>query len=82
MDGGEQSGLRSFGHPQQANAAYSGGFEQIDGGSTRVRYDWRVKTTKPWMNLLAPVARPFFKWNHDVIMGWGEEGLRKRLKEI
>jgi len=57
-------------------------FEQIDGGSTRVRYDWRVKTTKPWMNLLAPVARPFFKWNHDVIMGWGEEGLRKRLKEI
>jgi hypothetical protein len=56
-------------------------FEQIDGGSTRVRYDWRVKTTKPWMNLLAPVARPFFKWNHDVIMGWGEEGLRKRLRQ-
>jgi hypothetical protein len=48
-------------------------------GHTRVQYDWRVKTTKPWMNLFAPVARPFFKWNHDVIMGWGEEGLKKRL---
>lgn len=46
---------------------------------TRVQYDWRVKTTKPWMNVFAPGARPFFKWNHDVIMGWGEEGLKKRL---
>lgn len=46
---------------------------------TRVQYDWRVKTTKPWMNLIAPLARPFFKWNHDIIMGWGDEGLRKRL---
>lgn len=46
---------------------------------TRVQYDWRVKTTKPWMNLIAPLARPFFKWNHDIIMGWGENGLKKRL---
>ena len=55
-------------------------FEKLERG-TLVRYDWRVKTTKPWMNLLAPIARPFFRWNHDVIMGWGEEGLRKRLNE-
>ena len=48
---------------------------------TRVQYDWKVKTTKPWMNLVAPLARPFFRWNHDVIMGWGEEGLKKRLTE-
>jgi len=54
-------------------------FEELAPDRTRVRYDWRVKTTKPWMNWLAPVARPFFQWNHDVIMGWGEEGLRKRL---
>src|ERR1044072_950936 len=26
-------------------------------GVTTARYDWRVRTTKPWMNLLAPVAR-------------------------
>ena len=47
------------------------------GGLTRVRYDWNVRTTKLWMNLLAPVARPLFRWNHDVIMGWGLQGLKK-----
>jgi uncharacterized protein YndB with AHSA1/START domain len=46
---------------------------------TEVRYDWRVKTTKTWMNLLAPIARPFFQWNHDVVMGWGGEGLARLL---
>ena len=46
---------------------------------TIVRYDWRVETTKQWMNLLSPIARPLFEWNHDVVMGWGAEGLRKRL---
>jgi uncharacterized protein YndB with AHSA1/START domain len=47
--------------------------------STRVQYDWKVKTTKAWMNLLAPIARPFFRWNHDVIMHWGEVGLNRRV---
>jgi len=51
-------------------------------GKTRVQYDWRVKTTKKWMNVLAPIAKPFFRWNHNVIMGWGEEGLRKRLTDM
>ena len=48
-------------------------------GIATVRYDWKVETTKPWMNLLAPIARPFFSWNHNVVMGWGGEGLAKRL---
>ncbi len=47
--------------------------------TTYVRYDWKVKTTKPWMNLLAPLAKPFFRWNHDTIMNWGGEGLAKKL---
>ena len=47
---------------------------------TRGQYDWRAKTTKPSMNLLAPVARPFFKWNHDIIMGWAEAGLKRKLE--
>ena len=47
--------------------------------TTCVRYDWKVKTTKAWMNLFAPVAKPFFQWNHDAIMNWGGEGLAKRL---
>lgn len=51
--------------------------EAVD--KTRVQYDWRVETTKPWMNLLAPLAKPFFRWNHDIVMGWGEDGLKRRL---
>lgn len=50
------------------------------GGATLVRYDWNVRTTKPWMNLLAPIARPLFRWNHDVIMGWGLKGLQGMVK--
>jgi hypothetical protein len=50
-----------------------------DGTMTIVRYDWRIETTKCWMNYLAPIARPLFQWNHDVVMGWGGEGLAKRL---
>jgi hypothetical protein len=50
-----------------------------EGDVTRVRYDWNVRTTKPWMNLLAPFARPFFKWNHDVVMNWGAEGIARKL---
>ncbi|MBX7054070.1 MAG: SRPBCC family protein [Pyrinomonadaceae bacterium] len=54
-------------------------FESVTSDRTRIQYDWHVKTTKAWMNLLAPVARPFFRWNHDTIMRWGEEGLKSRL---
>jgi hypothetical protein len=50
-----------------------------DGNDTVVRYDWSVETTKRWMNLLSPIARPLFEWNHDVVMGWGAQGLAKRL---
>jgi uncharacterized protein YndB with AHSA1/START domain len=52
-------------------------FEQD--GVTAVIYDWNVRTTAAWMNLFAPVARPFFAWNHDVVMRWGGEGLSKLL---
>lgn len=45
------------------------------GGVTAVTYDWRVRTTKPWMNAIAPVARPVFEWNHDWVMARGGEGL-------
>ncbi|MBK7231251.1 MAG: SRPBCC family protein [Saprospiraceae bacterium] len=48
-------------------------------GMTYLRYDWKVKTTKKWMNVIAPIAKPFFKWNHDVIMEWGHKALAQRL---
>jgi hypothetical protein len=44
-----------------------------------VRYDWQIDTTKRWMNLLTPVARPAFAWNHDVVMRQGGEGLARLL---
>jgi hypothetical protein len=52
-------------------------FEQ--NGVCAVLYEWDVATTKRWMNLLAPLARPVFAYNHDVVMGWGGEGLARRL---
>lgn len=50
-----------------------------NGDQTIVKYDWHVKTTRKWMNIMAPIARPLFKWNHDVVMSWGARGLAARL---
>jgi Polyketide cyclase / dehydrase and lipid transport len=52
-------------------------FEQ--NGITAVVYDWDVTTSKRWRNLIAPLARPVFEYNHDVVMRWGGEGLARRL---
>jgi uncharacterized protein YndB with AHSA1/START domain len=51
-----------------------------ESGVTAVVYDWEVTTTAPWMNLLAPVVRPVFAWNHDVVMRWGGQGLSRLLE--
>jgi hypothetical protein len=48
-------------------------------GVTAVTYEWNVHTTKAWMNLIAPVARQVFEYNHNVVMRWGGEGLARRL---
>ena len=50
-----------------------------ESGVTAVLYEWDVVTTRRWMNLVAPVARPLFEHNHDVVMRWGGEGLARRL---
>jgi uncharacterized protein YndB with AHSA1/START domain len=49
------------------------------GGLTTVLYEWDVRTTRAWMNLLAPLARPVFAWNHDWVMKHGGEGLARLL---
>ena len=49
------------------------------GGVTAVVYEWNVATSKAWMNLLAPVARPVFEWNHDWVMKRGGEGIAQLL---
>jgi uncharacterized protein YndB with AHSA1/START domain len=50
-----------------------------EGQGTYVRYDWLVDVTKPWQVALAPLLRPAFAWNHNVVMGWGYEDLKTRL---
>ena len=50
-------------------------------GVTTVHYTWRVRTTRWWMNLLAPIARPAFRWNHNYVMHNGAVGMAKLLGE-
>src|SRR5262249_32625073 len=52
-------------------------FEQ--NGATAVLYEWNVSTTRQWMNLVAPIARPIFEWNHDWVMARGGEGIARLL---
>jgi uncharacterized protein YndB with AHSA1/START domain len=53
--------------------------EDGDGGGTTVVYVWRVHTTRPWMNMFGPLARPAFVWNHDIVMRQGARGLAAAL---
>jgi len=50
-----------------------------DTGLVTVRYEWHVHTTRAWMNLLGPLARPLFRWNHDALMQAGGIGLTRHL---
>jgi uncharacterized protein YndB with AHSA1/START domain len=52
--------------------------EELD-GITVVRCSWNVNTNKKWMNLLAPLLKPLFNWNHSVAMKWGAEGIAKKV---
>ena len=56
-----------------------GRWRLYDGRGTAVVYEWDVRTTAPWMNVLAPIARPAFAWNHDVVMRSGGRGLARLL---
>ena len=50
-----------------------------DGVVTVVRYEWHVRTNRGWINIIAPLARPLFKWNHDQVMRQGAEGMAHLL---
>ena len=47
--------------------------------STAAVYEWRVRTTKRWMNMWGPLPRPAFVWNHNRVMQQGGHGLAERL---
>ena len=49
------------------------------GEVTTVGYRWDVRTTRPWMNLLAPLARPLFTWNSRGVMLHAGQGLARFL---
>ena len=48
-------------------------------GVTAVLYEWNVSTSRGWMNLLAPIGRPIFEWNHNWVMARGGEGIARRV---
>ena len=50
-----------------------------DDGATTVLFEWRVQTTRWWMNALTPIARPVFSWNHNRLMQAGGRGLARHL---
>ncbi|MDP3586204.1 MAG: SRPBCC family protein [Thiobacillus sp.] len=49
------------------------------GAVSTVRYEWHVHSTRWWMNLVAPFARPLFIRNHGHLMQQGAEGLARML---
>lgn len=46
-----------------------------EGAVSVVRYEWHVRSTLWWMNLIAPFARSMFIRNHGILMRQGAEGL-------
>jgi len=45
-----------------------------------VRCEWHVRSTRWWMNLIAPVARSMFIRNHALVMSQGGAGLARLLR--
>jgi hypothetical protein len=52
---------------------------QQHGSITEAHYDWRVVTTKWWMNFIAPLARGIFHHSHNWVMHQGAIGLARQL---
>ncbi|SOD21084.1 SRPBCC family protein [Nitrosomonas ureae] len=46
---------------------------------TVVRYNWHVYPNRRWINLIAPIASPLFRWNHHQVMRQGAEGMARLL---
>lgn len=52
-----------------------------EGGGTRLFFEETVITGKKLLNVLAPLFKPLFAWNHEIMMRHGEQGLRRLLAE-
>lgn len=53
---------------------------RADGSGVEVDQLWEVSTTRPWMRLLDPVARPLFRFSHDRAARRGGEGLARWMR--
>lgn len=51
-----------------------------EAGVTMIRHEWRVRSTRPWMNILAPLVRPLLVRNHRRLMRYGAQGLAYKLQ--
>jgi hypothetical protein len=49
-------------------------------GKTHIEIVMRATTNKRWMNLLSPILRPIFAYNHHLVMRRGERGLQNYLQ--
>lgn len=49
---------------------------------TVIHYQWNVCLNKFWMKLIAPLAYPIFKWNHQRVMKQGELSLINYLNNL
>ena len=69
--------------PQGAYSDDLGGSgEHGPDGGIRVPADtdaWTVRPRTRGLTALAPVARPIFEYNHNVVLGWGGAGPARRL---
>lgn len=52
---------------------------ESEGSNTVVRFLWFVSTTKRWMNVLAPFARPVFVWAYGSVMSEGARSMARHL---
>lgn len=50
-----------------------------EGSEAVLAFHWDVRTTKPWMNTFSFLLRPFFIWNHHLVMKWGRTGLLQKI---
>jgi len=53
-------------------------FFEVEAGA-RLHFEEIVITGKPLLNVLAPLFKPFFAWNHEIMMRRREQGLRHLL---
>lgn len=51
------------------------------GDTTEIIFHWDVATRGFWMNVLAPLLKPLFAWNHDYVMAQGEQALAQYLHQ-